>query len=65
MLTWDSYLGSRFPRHRLYIAMAFIVPSIAGNAILWKAAANNLHALLGGLYIVCAGPFDLAVRTLD
>lgn len=45
-------LGSRFPRHRIILAIAFILPSLMGNIMLWKASRDNKAALLGGLYIV-------------
>ncbi|KAK4498080.1 hypothetical protein PRZ48_010736 [Zasmidium cellare] len=44
-------LGSKFPRHRIPIAMLFILPAIVGNCILWKVERTNVPALLGGLYI--------------
>lgn len=45
-------LGTLFPKRRILIAIAFILPSIAGSAILWKAPRDNVHALFGGLYIL-------------
>jgi len=45
-------LGYRLHRYRIPIALAFILPTIAGNIILWKSPRDNKAALLGGLYIV-------------
>lgn len=32
--------------------MLYLVPSIAGNALLWKSDRSDKGALLAGLYIV-------------
>jgi hypothetical protein len=45
-------LGNRFPRHRILLAVAFILPSLMGNIMLWKTSRDNKAALLAGLYIV-------------
>ncbi|KFY80349.1 hypothetical protein V499_00785 [Pseudogymnoascus sp. VKM F-103] len=50
-LVLSGILGSRFPRHRIIIAIAFILPSLMGNIMLWKTSRDNKAALLGGLYI--------------
>ncbi|KAL4862803.1 major facilitator superfamily domain-containing protein [Aspergillus spectabilis] len=44
-------LGSRFPQHRIIIAIAFILPSLMGNLILWKMPRDNRSGLLTGLYM--------------
>ncbi|KAL2862519.1 major facilitator superfamily domain-containing protein [Aspergillus lucknowensis] len=44
-------LGRRFPGYRIVIAIAFILPSLMGNLILWKMPRDNRSGLLGGLYI--------------
>jgi hypothetical protein len=44
-----------FPRHRIPIAMSFIIPSIIGNIVLWKVK-SSFSSLLGGLYIVSPPP---------
>jgi hypothetical protein len=49
----NSVLGYKLHRYRITIALAFVIPTIAGNIILWKSPRDNKAALLGGLYIVC------------
>lgn len=44
-------LSFKFHRHRCLIACLFILPTIAGNALLWKSPRDNKSALLAGLYI--------------
>ncbi|KAJ5126487.1 major facilitator superfamily domain-containing protein [Penicillium atrosanguineum] len=46
-----GFLGSRFPRHRIVIAILFILPSLLGNVLLWKMRRDNKSGLLAGLYI--------------
>jgi MFS family permease len=45
-------LSFKFHRHRCLMACLFILPTIAGNALLWKSPRDNKSALLAGLYIV-------------
>lgn len=47
-------LGNRFPHHRILVAIAFILPSLMGNILLWKMRRDNKSGLLAGLYIVRA-----------
>ncbi|CAK7216880.1 hypothetical protein SBRCBS47491_002980 [Sporothrix bragantina] len=42
---------NRFQNRRVLISTLFILPSIAGNALLWKASRTNKGALLAGLYM--------------
>ncbi|PMD31885.1 MFS general substrate transporter [Hyaloscypha variabilis F] len=44
-------LGYRFHRYRIPLALAFVLPTIAGNIILWRSPRDKKVALLGGLYI--------------
>lgn len=43
---------NRFQNRRILIVILFILPSIAGNVLLWKASRTNKGALLAGLYMV-------------
>lgn len=45
-------LSRRFPQHRLITAVCFIIPTVAGNLLLWRSPRDNKAALLAGLYIV-------------
>ncbi|KAK5991739.1 putative transporter-like protein [Cladobotryum mycophilum] len=44
-------IGNRFPHRRIIVAIAFILPSLMGNIMLWKTHRENKSALLAGLYI--------------
>lgn len=46
-------IGTRFPHHRIIVAIAFSLPAMAGNVLLWKSHRDNKAALLAGLYMVC------------
>jgi hypothetical protein len=45
-------IGAKFKRYRILIAMLYILPTLAGNILLWKAPRDSKGALLTGLYIV-------------
>jgi hypothetical protein len=47
-----SLAARRWPHRRITIAMIYLVPTIIGNAILWKIPRDNKSGILGGLYIV-------------
>ncbi|KAE8449528.1 hypothetical protein EG329_008137 [Mollisiaceae sp. DMI_Dod_QoI] len=47
----SGVIGYKFHRYRIIVAMLFILPTIAGNIILWKSPRDDKVALLGGLYI--------------
>ncbi|OQV02701.1 hypothetical protein CLAIMM_07851 [Cladophialophora immunda] len=47
----SGVLGTLFPRRRILIAMLYLLPSMAGNILLWKSDRSNKGALLAGLYI--------------
>jgi hypothetical protein len=53
---YNRALGYRLHRYRIPLALAFVLPTIAGNIILWKSPRDNKAALLGGLYIVWNSP---------
>lgn len=46
-------IGNRFPNHRIFVAIAFLLPAMMGNILLWKSDRENKSALLAGLYMVC------------
>ncbi|KAK2770490.1 hypothetical protein FQN53_005501 [Emmonsiellopsis sp. PD_33] len=50
-LLLSGLLGRMFPPHHILIAILFILPTIIGNSLLWKAPRDNKPALLAGLYI--------------
>ncbi|KAK2807940.1 hypothetical protein FQN50_005182 [Emmonsiellopsis sp. PD_5] len=50
-LLLSGFLGRMFPQRRILIAILFILPTIVGNSLLWKAPRDNKPALLAGLYI--------------
>jgi len=45
----SGVIGSTFPRWRILNAVFWILPSIAGSAMLWKG--EGVHVLLAGLYL--------------
>ncbi|KAJ5552822.1 major facilitator superfamily domain-containing protein [Penicillium frequentans] len=44
-------IGNRFPNHRIVVAIAFLLPAMMGNILLWKSHRENKSALLAGLYL--------------
>ncbi|KAF7126013.1 hypothetical protein CNMCM5793_002372 [Aspergillus hiratsukae] len=46
-----GFLSRRFPQHRIFTAICFIIPTLVGNILLWMSPRNNKAALLAGLYI--------------
>ncbi|KEF57582.1 uncharacterized protein A1O9_05500 [Exophiala aquamarina CBS 119918] len=47
----SGIFGTFFPRRRILIAILYLLPSLAGNIILWKSDRSSKGALLAGLYI--------------
>ncbi|KAL4863499.1 hypothetical protein BDV12DRAFT_177421 [Aspergillus spectabilis] len=39
-------------RYRLFLACLYLLPTIAGNCILWKGDRENKALLLAGLYMI-------------
>ncbi|CEL03049.1 hypothetical protein ASPCAL04207 [Aspergillus calidoustus] len=50
-ITLAGILGTRFPQRRIPLAIAFILPSLMGNLILWKMPRDNRSGLLAGMYL--------------
>ncbi|CAL5866024.1 uncharacterized protein PFLUO_LOCUS231 [Penicillium psychrofluorescens] len=46
-----AFIGNRFPHRRIIVAIAFMLPAMMGNILLWKSRRDNKSALLAGLYI--------------
>ncbi|KIW73782.1 hypothetical protein PV04_01874 [Phialophora macrospora] len=47
----SGVLGTIFPRRRILIAILYLLPSMAGNILLWKSDRSSKGALLAGVYI--------------
>jgi hypothetical protein len=53
IIDMPRFIGNRFPHRRIIVAIAFMLPAMMGNILLWKSRRDNKSALLAGLYIVC------------
>lgn len=53
-------MGNKWPNHRIYIAMFWMIPTCIGYALLWKLPRSNQGGLLTAIYIVSPyASFDL------